>query len=179
MRNLTEIMKHCMFELDGININYSPNITSITVNNRLSRALGRCIRNGNSFRIEIARKTVAETTDIAFLMDVIIHELIHTVPGCWNHGDKFQAVAALVNYKLGHHITITSSAETLEAAGITPIGNQTAKYALVCRKCGKTVAYRQRKCSLTEKPGYYRHSGCGGDLYTITLDSHYTIAAFK
>lgn len=56
MRNLTELMVNCMRELDSINVSYSENITSITINNRLSRALGRCIRNGNSFRIEVAKK---------------------------------------------------------------------------------------------------------------------------
>lgn len=179
MRNLTELMVNCMRELDSINIHYSKNISSITVNNRLSRALGRCMRNGGTFRIEIAGKTAADTTDIGFLKNVIVHELIHTITGCFNHGYKFQYYANEVNQKLGYHVTTSSSAEDMEAAGITPIGYQTAKYALVCKKCGKTVAYRQRWCDLTANPGNYRHGGCGGDLYTISLDPKVAIAAYR
>lgn len=179
MRNLTELMMNCMRELDSINIHYSKNIISITVNNRLSRALGRCMRNGGTFRIEIAGKTAADTTDIGFLKNVIVHELIHTITGCFNHGYKFQYYANEVNQKLGYHVTTSSSAEDMEAAGITPIGYQTAKYALVCKKCGKTVAYRQRWCDLTANPGNYRHGECGGDLYTISLDPKVAIAAYR
>lgn len=48
---------------------------------------------------------------IAEIMDVLYHELIHTMPGCQNHGTKFKQIANLVNSTLGTHITVTKKAE--------------------------------------------------------------------
>ena len=169
MRNLTKIMLTCMSELDSIGIDYSQNIARITVNHRLSRTLGRCKRNGGIFTIEIAPKVAMEDIDPRFLMNVIMHELLHTCPGCFNHGASWKSRAARVNAKLGYHVTTTETAANMQAAGITPIGKETARYALVCRKCGKMI-YRQRWCAALANPEGYRHTGCGGDLYIISLD---------
>ena len=171
MRDLNKIMNDCIAELNSIGMTYySKNITSITVNNRLSRALGRCIRSGGSFRIELAGKTAADNVDIYFIRNVVMHELVHTMPGCWNHGPLFQSYARRINAKLGYHVSTTETEANMQAAGVQPIvKKEVARFALVCGKCGKTIAYRQRKCALTEHPGNYTHTECGGSLYTLTL----------
>lgn len=171
MVNLNTLLRLCMAELDTINlVNYSKNIASITVNNRLSRALGRCVRKNGVFYIELARKSVGESVDVNFIKNIIMHELIHTMPGCWNHGPTFQHYAQLVNRGFGYHVGTTETIENMMAAGVKPlIKSEVARYALVCGKCGKRVAYRQRQCDLTTNPGNYVHSGCGGNLFTLNL----------
>lgn len=180
MCDLNNLLRICMAELDSINlVDYNKHITSITVNNRLSRALGRCIRSGGSFRIELAGKTAADNVNIDFIKNVIMHELVHTIPGCWNHGPLFQSYARRINAKLGYHVSTTETAENMQAAGVQPIvKKEVARFALVCGKCGKTVAYRQRKCALMENLGNYTHTGCGGDLYVISLDPKIALASF-
>lgn len=177
MRDFNKIMSNCIAELESIGLTtYSRDIIGITVNNRLSRSLGRCIRKDGTFRIEIARKTAADNVDIDFVRNVIMHEIIHTMPGCWNHGHYFQFYASIVNRKLGYHVSTTETAANMEAAGVKPIvKSEVARYALVCRKCGGKI-YRERWCAALANPSGYRHSGCGGDLYTIILDPKVAIA---
>ena len=177
MVNLNNLLRLCMAELDAINlVNYSKNIASITVNPRLSRALGRCVRKNGVFSIELARKSVGEGVDVNFIKNIIMHELIHTMPNCWNHGPVFQNYARIINRGLGYHVSTEETIENMEAAGVKPlIKSEVAKYVLVCRKCGKEVAYRQRWCDLTANPGNYRHGGCGGDLKTISRDPNIAI----
>lgn len=172
MRDFNKILCNCLAELDSIGVTcYSRYIASITVNNRLSRALGRCVRKNGVFYIELARKSVAEGVDVNFIKNIIMYELIHTMPNCWNHGPVFQNYARIINRGLGYHVSTTETIENMMVAGVKPlIKSEVAKYALVCRKCGKEVAYRQRWCDLTANPGNYRHGGCGGDLKTISRD---------
>ena len=180
MRNFNDILCNCLAELDSIGVTcYSRYITGITVNNRLSRALGRCVVRNGIFRIELARKVTADNVDIDFVRNIIMHEVIHTMPGCFNHGSTFQRYASIVNRKLGYHVSTEETIENMEAAGVKPIiKSEVAKYALVCKKCGKTIAYRQRWCDLTANPGNYLHTTCGGNLRTVSLDPNIAIASF-
>ena len=38
----------------------------------------------------------------------MMHELIHSITGCMNHGPNFQYVVNLVNSKFGYDVHITS-----------------------------------------------------------------------
>lgn len=174
MRDFNKILCNCLAELDSIGVTcYSKNIASITVNNRLSRALGRCVRKNGVFHIELARKSVGESVNVNFIKNIIMHEIVHTMPNCWNHGHVFQHYAQIINRKLGYHVGTTETIENMMAAGVKPlIKSEVARYALVCGKCGKRVAYRQRQCDLTTNPGNYVHSGCGGNLFTLNLSAH-------
>lgn len=177
MRNYTAIMHDCMQELGSIGLStYSKRIVSITINNRLSRSLGRCRRIGRDFFIELAGKVARDDVDLHFIKNIIMHELVHTMPECFNHGYMFQRTAAIINKRLGYNVGTHETAENMIAAGVKPINKkEEAKYAICCGKCGKTVAYRQKKCGLTDNPGNYTHTGCGGKLYTLRLGWDATI----
>ena len=43
------------------------------------------------------------------LMSTIIHELIHTIPGCFNHGVNFQACAYMISSKTCYKITTSAN----------------------------------------------------------------------
>lgn len=45
--------------------------------------------------------------DVAELLDVMYHEVIHTLPGCFSHGREFKAAAAKVNAAYGCNVTVT------------------------------------------------------------------------
>ena len=176
MRNYTQIMKDCMKELDSIHLaTYSRRIISITINNRLSRSLGRCRRKYGDFYIELAGKVARDDVDLHFIKNIIMHELVHTMPGCFNHGPEFHRIGDMVSRKLGYHIDTHETVENMEAAGVKPIiKSEEAKYALVCKKCGAKI-YKMRWCNALANPGNYRHTACGGDLYTVSLDPNVAI----
>ena len=109
---------------------------------------------------------VIEITDLGLHGDVkstIVHELIHAVDGCYNHGPKFQEIARLLssayNMELGTH----AGASEMELSREYRISK--AKYVIKCKKCGQIIT-RQRATRLVKLPMTYS-CGCGGELIRI------------
>lgn len=70
-----------------------------------------------------------------YLLSTIIHELIHSIEGCMNHGENFLKYADIVNQKYGEgFITPINSSNILE---------ENAKYIFRCNNCGQIVTYNR------------------------------------
>lgn len=63
-----------------------------------------------SFRISISTHECSCDKDIK---DTLYHEVIHCIPGCFNHGSQFKAVAARVNAAYG--VDVDTSKKDQEA----------------------------------------------------------------
>ena len=110
------------------------------------------------FQIEICEAVL--DADKQEVKNVLAHELLHTCPGCYNHGKRWKAYAEKINNIYGYNITSTT---TYEKIGLKkPEKRANHKYKIECAKCGKTF-YRQKKSKLTDNPGRYRCT-CGGKL---------------
>lgn len=74
-------------------------------------------------------------------MSTLIHELIHTIPGCWDHKYKFQVVADLVNAKYPHFNICRAT--SMRDFGIN---KQRRDYSWVvyCSDCNQTYKYRRQ-----------------------------------
>jgi len=92
--------------------------------------------------IGINKKLIGEDFEIEKTM---VHELIHTIPGCSNHGPNFKKYAGLINrhypkYNVSTYYTPDSD-ETENIANI-----KKPKYVVTCENCGvKTYFYRKCK----------------------------------
>lgn len=109
---------------------------------------------------------VIEITDLGMHGDVkstIVHELIHTVAGCYNHGPKFQEIARLLSS--AYNIELGTRASKKEMALSEEYRISKAKYIIRCKKCGQVIT-RQRATRLVKYPMTYS-CGCGGDLERI------------
>ena len=107
-----------------------------------------------------------EITDLGMHGDVkctIVHELIHTVEGCFNHGPKFQEIARLLSSAYNIELGTRASKHEMELSKEYRIAK--AKYVIRCKKCGQVVT-RQHATRLVKLPMTYR-CGCGGDLERI------------
>lgn len=107
-----------------------------------------------------------EITDLGLHGDIkatIVHELIHTVEGCFNHGKEFQSLAKWLSSVYGVEIGTRASKKGMELSKEYRISK--AKYAVQCKKCGQVVV-RQNATRLIKLPMTYR-CGCGGDLIRI------------
>lgn len=177
MKNLQTLYKECVAEAHSIGLDISSDVVEVRINSRLSRALGRCIIqhywDGDKYVIEVQPNMLRDEVEVMMSKNVIMHELIHTCPGAFNHGQNFQRRAALVNRKLGYHVGTRESVENLEAAGVQ-LKRKSAKYALKCVKCGKEYP-KQRWCAALETPSRYRCGVCRGELHTISLDGNVDI----
>ena len=111
----------------------------------------------NNYHIEISKWLLELNDDI--IKNTIIHELIHCLPYCNNHGKEFKYYAKLVNQKLGYNITrLGNKEEDYKKSGLEFKQDSKKinyKYKIICKKCGQTF-YRQRM-----KKSFIRRYVCG------------------
>lgn len=101
--------------------------------------------------------------DEKIIKNTIIHEILHCLPACNNHGVLFRQYADYINEKLNYNITrLGNREEDFKYSNIEYKEKEiNYKYKICCKKCGK-VFYRQRmKKNLIKK---YCCSLCGGRL---------------
>lgn len=142
----------------------SKHISGITINRRAVKRLGSCKETNRygkkTYQIEVS--SLLEGMDDDRIKDVIYHELLHTCPGCMNHGKRWKHYADILNTKLGCKITATADYQTL---GIKTTEAE-YRYVIVCENCG-LKGYRMRKSNVTAHPENYKCSKCGGPLKVL------------
>lgn len=111
--------------------------------------------------IEIS-KWVMELDD-KIIKNTIMHEVIHCLPYCNNHGKEFKKYAKYINENLGYDISrVGNKAEDYKKSNLE-YHDETKKYKykILCKKCG-AIIYRQRL--QVNKIKSYRCGKCGGKL---------------
>ena len=112
----------------------------VAVNRRAVTRFGCCIRRGGEYVIELSERLL-EAEERA-CMQTLAHEVLHTCPGCRNHGALWKEYA---------------TCEALGVADVRPV-----RYRLVCERCGQEFC-RSRRSPLVDHPERYR-CRCGGVL---------------
>ena len=166
MHDINLLLKKALSICDKENIPYG-NITGISINNRLSKALGRCMRKGNTdnYSIEL-RNIIADDTITPEhgALEIILHEIIHTCKGCWNHGDLFNSYGARL---AKHGYGTQGSTKNMDSLNLNMDNYiKAAKYICKCEKCGH-IEVRQRKCKFTDEPQNFIHKSCGGSFIRV------------
>ena len=160
--NRTEINALCarlQDELRSLGIPVSQKILpEVAVNTRAKRRLGCCIYKDGVYQIEVS---VSVTEDPQRLRTTLVHELLHTCPGCRNHGEKWKTWAQTVNSAWGMEITRTVAVEE----ETEPLRHEEIKYIIRCQQCGAQIT-RYRKSKVVKAPWRYRCK-CGGKLKRI------------
>lgn len=160
MKDLNKIALECMAELDALKIPYVKP-SKITVNTRAKSRWGQCRRvSKTEFTINISERILRDGVSDAATKNTVIHELLHTVDGCQNHGPKWQSLAAKVNraYPKYNIQTTTSHAEK----GIEP-DPVVYKYIVECEDCGNKRGY-ERRGKVVMYPERFRCGACNGKL---------------
>ena len=98
------------------------------------------------------------------IRNTLIHELLHTCPGCFNHGAKWKKYAQVVQRELGYDIVRCGGDKDKESplaqARQERLSRYKTQYVLTCTKCGAEFV-RVRKSNLVLHPENYR-CRCGG-----------------
>lgn len=140
-------------------------IADVKANGRAKSRWGSCKREFGVYKIEVNADLLDERNDYRGLVETLAHEILHTVEGCLNHGPKWKAAADRVNAMYGTHIQRSSTQEEKGVAYRT-LGksrNETAKYKLICRKCGHEYLYK-RCTKAVQHPENYMCACCKGEL---------------
>ena len=146
-----KLLKDVSKELFGI-LPFRYTVPYIEIKNFKS-CLGKCHKIGeNYYQIQLSKYLL--DCDTQLIKNVIAHELIHTVHGCFNHGSSFVRYANLVNrvfpkYKIEVKNTNKEFSQNIKY-----------KYKITCNKCGR-VFYRHK---LPKHHDGLTHGGCGGSL---------------
>ena len=164
MKDLLQHVNECKSELDALGIKYGK-VVNWTVNTRAKKRLGACKKIGfRLFEISISGFLLEDNADTVILKNTIVHELLHTVKGCFSHKDKWKQLAQFVNSSLPYY-NIKRTTD-LNGLGLDSIKEPNFKYVLRCKKCGCEIK-RQRQSKAVKNYKYYRCGKCGGELELI------------
>lgn len=115
----------------------------------------------NKHTIEVSKWVMKLNDDI--IKNTIIHELIHCLPDCNNHGREFKKYAKIINEKLGYNISrLGNKEEDYKKSNLDyDYKEKEYNYKIMCSNC-KYIYYRQRLAKNFLKK--YRCGKCNGKL---------------
>lgn len=164
MQNFRPFIKECYEELDKCNIPYSKHIEWKT-SGRLTKTWGYAEKWGKRYTITLSEILLADNVNSVAIKDTMIHEILHTIPKCMNHGAEWKKYASIVNsHYPQYNIKRTTSCEE---KGIEK--TEKYKYVLKCKECGHTYFYTRQTKAVKNYEKF--HCGyCEGHLELIIND---------
>lgn len=170
MRDLQKYANECINDMKVLGIKV-PYIKEFKVNKRAKSRYGQCQRINGGYSINICVDLLDEECPLGALKETLYHEIIHTLPRCFNHGEEFKRYAGMVNKAYGVNVSRCSTKE--EKYGIVyakkleekAVANAVVRrYQLYCPSCNEIVADRigQRSPKWFAHANRYscRHCGC-------------------
>jgi predicted SprT family Zn-dependent metalloprotease len=179
MKDLMEMFNYGMEVVEACGIETGI-ITDVSINTRAKKRFGQCRYNHatGTYSINIARFILDDDIEDKAVMETIIHEILHTVSGCMNHGKKWKSLGKIVEREFGYKITTTDSYAKFSnrLAEERKVERNTKKhnYVFRCEDCGQTI-YRERMSKFVQYYKHYRCGKCGGDFQFMANESNMQI----
>ena len=112
----------------------------------------------NKHHIEISPWLMGLDKDI--IKNTIIHELIHCLPNCNNHGEMFKKYANYINDKLGYNISrVGNKKEDYIKSNVEYKEKESYNYHIKCTNCGQEFFRKRLNRNFARK---FRCAKCGG-----------------
>ena len=146
-----ELLRLVIAQAAALGIPVSRKISpAVRLNARAKKRFGCCIGSpAKGFVIELSAALPAAGRQAC--LQTLAHEVLHTCPGCQNHGSRWKAYAERMN------------------AVQLPQTVPRYRWRIVCTGCGRQF-YRQKSSALVRSPARYRCAVCGGRLRVEPLD---------
>lgn len=184
---LQQLYNECIKELKSINLDIINNSKigeiDISLAKRESKKYGCCkqeepdiktgyfIKKGNHVNVKYDRynkhhieisKWVMKLDD-SIIKNTIMHEIIHCLPSCNNHGITFKRYASYINQKLGYNIKrLGNKEEDYKFSNLKYDEKDNAyNYKIICQDCGAIIYRKRLKKDFIKR---YRCGICGGKL---------------
>ncbi len=160
MKNFEKLILETKNDFDILNIDYRT-VTNWSINTRAKKRWGLCKRKSfDTFEISISSLLLQDGIDDQLAKNVIAHELLHTVKGCFAHKGKWKMLAEKINSSMPNYsIRVRDDFSEINV----PIKNKTPKYIIKCSKCD-FYCLRYKRSKVIEKPEHYRCPKCNGKL---------------
>lgn len=158
---LQELFEMAIQMVKDVEIELEPINDKVLINTRKSSDWGYCLYRRDKNYIYVCQNLLyVSEHDI---MTTLLHEVLHSTPGCHNHGSLWKARADKVNKKYGYNIKrITSQVEK----GLNVEELNLHKYMVKCDKCGMVVG-RNRMSNLIKDTSRFKCANCGGKFNRI------------
>lgn len=129
----------------------------VILNSRAKTRFGVCRKTPGEydFQIELNSELLKAKEEKA--LNTVVHEILHSVKGCMNHGAIWTNYANKMNRKFGYDISRTSTYEKLGLVRPKP------KYLVQCQGCGVEV-HRSRRSKLITHINDFACGTCNGKL---------------
>jgi len=140
-----ELIQLGIIDEENMNCEYKY-VYKIGFNDRALKRYGRCSRKTDyhnktiTYNITI-NKYFTECCDEEKVKNTIMHELLHTLHGCMNHGVGWKSYADILN-RNGYHINRTSSYKEYNEY-VSSMRNNETKYIVRCEHCNKEYRYQK------------------------------------
>lgn len=133
------------------------------LNNRLHRALGQCTKKSSTHYIielsEIFFNKYIEHNELDKIENTLLHEMVHALPKCMNHGVYWQTYSDKIGTKFGYEIDRVATVDNV----IQEVKEEKAKYVTECSCCNR-LNYYYRKPKLWDNMDRYSCGKCGGKI---------------
>lgn len=157
-----EIMENCFADFNRVDF------TSIELTRaRYYYGQVRYNRKSHTYALRVSRPIFSSFDSAEHmrkkLTNTLIHELIHTCPGCLNHGVNFKRRCLQLHQLTGIEVeraTAFEDIEGLDAAALRAQKRQ-ARYEVYCPHCQRVIAERTKYSKVCSQLSRYRCSKCG------------------
>ena len=97
-----------------------------------------------------------------------MHEVIHSIPGCYNHGQKWKSIGKQVCSRYTDYIITRVSTSENEGFYNAMAAEGKYKYKIVCEKCGATGYMARATATLSAcRNGKAKCRKCHGTKFTV------------
>lgn len=115
--------------------------------------------------IEISPWVMELDDDI--IKNTILHEIIHCLPYCNNHGEQFKKYANFINQKLGYNISrVGNKKDDYSKSNVEYDEKEEYKYHIKCTNCGQEFFRKRLNRNFTRR---FRCGKCKGKFEVIEL----------
>lgn len=158
MKDLNSIVNKCETIMNDCGIKHGK-ITKVEINSRAKSFWGKTTtKDCKNYIINISSQLLQDSVKNEAAETTVLHEMLHTVPGCMDHGNKWMELANKINQRHGYNIKPKTSSEE---KGI----KEEYTYIVKCKECGREYG-RYRMSDVIRYPFMYE-CHCGGNLERI------------
>ena len=143
----------------------------IELSSRRKNNFGKCAQERGSTNFTLSfNSNYIKYASPEHVHETILHECIHSVPGCMNHGAKWKAIGEYMSthYQFTTPTRLTHDENYNKNYLRAKTNYYTYKYAIVCDSCGKTWRYKRKSRIIDSAPkGTCTCPYCSGHKFTV------------
>lgn len=117
----------------GITVN---NRYVVKISTRMTKTLGTCRRNNSHYYTITLSKKHIEHSSAQSVHDTIMHEVLHSLPDCMNHGPVWKSYANKICMKMPNYTIARLSSDETYSRYLKETTKY--KYKIICKGCGAT-----------------------------------------